>query len=175
MLGKKSPLLCLDVALTATGVAVWSQRKRRFVHFGVIRTEKHHEGYVVNDNVRRGLYIAERLRTIIGWFHPEYCFAELPTGASRSSKSVAQMSFATGIVVATLAALNVNLVTVQPSETKKLVHNTNSASKQEVIKLVLRKFQLHESLALTRGADLEHIADAAALMLVMDDRYGNLL
>lgn len=90
--------------------------------------------------------------------------AELPTGASRSSRSIRAMAMAFATIVTFCAARNIRLVPIKPSSIKRLV-SKGAVSKEAVQNFVTKRYgsTLLDSI---KRSKREHVADAVACLAV---------
>jgi Holliday junction resolvasome RuvABC endonuclease subunit len=123
-----------------------------------IFTTKPGDGSIALDTVRRAKKTMHGIKEVIDIYEPKIAFGELPSGSKSSN---AMKSY--GLSCAYLALLD-NLVTVTPTEVKKFVNGTNSASKNDVMALAE---ELHPYFNFERNgngdmvkARMEHICDA---------------
>ena len=162
-------LLCLDVSLCNTGVAVWEITSRSFQWFGCLSTSKEAEQrdiYVAEDNVRRCQFLTRQLGTIIKRWEPVAILAELPFGGAQNAKAAAAMAMSLAITACLAQNFGIMLCPVRPTETKQLVSGGRKASKQEVISFVQKRLGVKfEELGILKGK-WEHVADAAVLVEV---------
>jgi Holliday junction resolvasome RuvABC endonuclease subunit len=167
-----SNVLCLDVGLCNTGVAVYSPRLRKFIHTECLRTAKDNEArYVADDNHRRYRYLAGSLSRLVKRWRVSLVVAEMPHGGSKSMKAATSMVAASALVCATFEVLGVTMLATRPNETKRLVRGKGPVDKQEVIEYVSKRYG---SRLIPNNKTAEHIADAMACIAVITTRrkYG---
>jgi hypothetical protein len=131
----------------------------------IFKTEKGKEKTVrkSSDNLERAQSIARSLKEALKGSIS--VFAEVPSGGQSYD---AVLGF--GIVIGLYASVDVPLLEVSPSETKKAAVGTRTASKQEIIDWAFNKFpdapwrtrKLKGAIVPTN--DNEHIADAVAIV-----------
>lgn len=159
----------IDGSLRNFGIAVVflnvETMEMRVEKLEIFKTEKGKEKTVrkSSDNLERAQTIAAGIKeTLKGSIS---AFAEVPSGGQSYD---AVLGF--GIVIGLYASIEVPLLEVSPSETKKAAVGTRTASKQEIIDWAFAKFpdapwrtrKLKGEMVPT--ADNEHIADAVAIV-----------
>lgn len=160
---QNSTVLCLDVALSNVGVAVWSSRSKRFVHAECIRTERQDSRYASLDRARRCQQICGRLVTIMDLYSPSCVLAELPHG-SQNANAATSLGLASGLVIALCASRMLPLHVIQPVWTKKFVGGNDKS-------LVINKaVSIFGSERLKMRGTTEHIADAMICIAVARTR-----
>jgi Holliday junction resolvasome RuvABC endonuclease subunit len=160
-------IISLDVGFKTTGFAVWD--KGNIVFCGTIITEKSQKKTtrVADDYYERSSRLAYELNRLIDYYDIKGIVGELPSGGALSAKAAVMMNMATAVVasVATLRQLPCEWCT--PNETKLAVCGYRSATKDEIMETVKKKFP--ESLHLFPSAKtyFEHIADAIGAYLAL--------
>lgn len=168
-------VVCLDVAFSNTGVAVWNCRLREFVFTDVIVThgtpKKKRTGYVADENIQRCQTIAGRLATIMARYKPRHVIAEMPHGGARQYRSGVCMAMALAVVSTTCKLRGVPLYPTQPGETKRIISLKGEVTKSAVIRHVEKKF----GVTLTHRSLNEHVADAMMCVEVARRRMIDLI
>jgi Holliday junction resolvasome RuvABC endonuclease subunit len=170
----KIPLtaLCLDVSLCNTGWAVWRPDLQRFAKTGCIVTsptpKRKRTFLAIEDNVRRYQELAEDLRNIMNRFNCFWVFAELPHGGAQNQKAATAMAAASAVVTTTIFLQGIGFYVIQPNEIKRLVSSDRKVSKEDIIRLICRKFG---NKLIPDNAKAEHVADAMACILVARRRF----
>ena len=151
-----SCILCLDIGLRNTGIAVYSPASKQFIFKECFSTEKG-EGRVSTDYTVRCRSIFRRLMEINSRYSFRLVIAELPSGGARSSRAISAMAMATAIVSCFSQASGVRLFPITPLDIKRQVKPKGGpVSKEEVQDYVEAKY----GNILPSGARREHVADA---------------
>jgi Holliday junction resolvasome RuvABC endonuclease subunit len=164
-------LLSLDVGFSHCGWVVFKDGEPQ--DCGVIKTEKSNRKSTrtSDDNAFRAAQVARQLKEIIEGYGIKGVIGELPSGGAQSANAMRHMALATGIVASVASVLELPVEWVSPGDLKKAVTGYRSASKDEVMKVVRKRFNgFIWPKAKTR---YEHIADAAGAYLALQD--GNLV
>lgn len=164
-------ILCIDAGFRNTGYAVWNSGKKRFVRAGYISVPRADDQLVIHDSLRVVRLLSSRLTELIQTYSPRLVLAELPTGASRSSRASACMAIATAIVATTCHLCSLKLHVIRPKEIKNWVgyNGRKSVPKELVIQRVSQEFG---SKLLPNDGKREHVADAMACFGVYRSVYG---
>ena len=113
---------------------------------------------VAVDTINRARKTIEAIQYRLILWEPEVCFGEVPSGSQSSN---AMRSY--GLSCAFLAMLP-NQIFVTPTDVKKFVNGTNSASKDDVMLLAREMFPNFKWETDKKGnlikARMEHVADA---------------
>jgi len=158
-----SNILCLDVALTNTGVVIMEDGE--LVHTSIIKTSKSPRVHKSIDQVARITHICAELERVIEDRNITTMVAELPTGGGQSSAAVEGMSIAKTVIACFSHFKDVELVALTPAEVKKVTGDRH-ASKTKMKIWASRMFpELRKQYRSTRSrdgftGDFEHIADA---------------
>lgn len=150
MLDRTLPhIVCLDLALANTGVAVLAlgPDKDDLVWVDTIHTEKSDKATmrknkmkVSDDEWRRVTELVRALEQALMRWSPDHIFIECPTGGSKSAQAAKSMALARGAACAVIDGFRTPVTLVTPFEAKKAATGISAASKQEVQKVVLAKF-----------------------------------
>lgn len=142
-------VICLDLALANTGVAVLSigPDKDDLVKVQTIHTEKSDPSTlrkakmkVSDDEWRRTKELADSLKSLISEFKPAHIFIECPTGGSKSAQAAKSMAIARGAACAVISSMGIPVTLVTPFEAKRAATGNTTASKDEVKHAVKRLF-----------------------------------
>lgn len=172
LLRKKTPVtLCLDIGMSAFGIAVWDARNQCFIHTECYRTsatpKKVREVYLCVDNARRYRELTRKLERLIEEYEVLMVAAEFPSGGAKSQKAAVAMSAVSALVVTFFCTHRILLEIIIPSEIKRLVSSSRSVSKEMVIKHVVKKYG---KVFWRKKEDAEHIADAIMCLSVLNRR-----
>lgn len=126
-------------------------------------------------NKKLGLFVAQDdvsqcqalFRDVMAFFdrhNPTAAVAELPTAGAKGARANRGMGIATGMIGAVAESLGIPFVWVVPEESKKVVCGKRNASKDEMMSTVTAMFP-HVEWPKAKNR-LEHVADAAAALLV---------
>ena len=144
-----STIICLDLALANTGVAVLSvsPQKDELVKVHTIHTEKSDTAAlrkakmkISDDEWRRTKELSDSLKSLICEFKPAHIFIECPTGGSKSAQAAKSMAIARGAACAVISSLSIPVTLVTPFEAKRAATGSTSASKDEVKNSVKKLF-----------------------------------
>lgn len=125
-------ILGIDPSLAATGIAVIDTAGHVVVHSMCIQTKPNKRMALKSEaNFDRAIQIAQELCTIIEDWNPAVVCMELPAG-SQSAVAASALSLAKGVVAGVLATHGLAYATVTPTELKKKVAGSNTASKEDV-------------------------------------------
>lgn len=159
-------LLSLDVGFASMGWAVFDRGE--VISCGTIVTKKDGKKTTrsSSDTFTRCVQIATQLKDIIHDHSIEGVIGELPSGGAQSANAMKQMGMATSIVASVCGILGLPFEEVTPNEVKIAVCGSRSATKEEIMSSIRRKFR-------SKGAHLfpeakchfEHIADACGAYL----------
>lgn len=137
-----SPLIvCLDLALANTGVAVLSisPAKDELLYVDTIHTEKTDKTElkrakmrVSDDEWRRTTELVQSLEKILLEHLPCHIFIECPTGGSKSAQAAKSMAIARGAACAVVDGFKIPVTLVTPFEAKRAATGSTSASKGDV-------------------------------------------
>ena len=143
--------LALDPAMANIGIVEFEIKDGKPIPYNldIIQTKKG-KGNVGLDDLRRAREIYKKLQS----YDVDVIIAELPTGSQN-----ARAAKGAGMMIGFLAMMD-NLITVSPSEVKKVVKK--NATKDEIISWALSKYP-SLNWPKTKGKQ-EHIADALAVM-----------
>jgi Holliday junction resolvasome RuvABC endonuclease subunit len=135
-------ILCLDLALANTGVAVLSLGEPdKLVAVDVIRTEAGSgKARVSDDDWRRTSELVLGLEHAIGRWEPVHIFIECPTGGSKSAKAAKSMALARGAACGAITLLGIGCTLVTPFEAKRAATGDANATKDQVRDSVLARF-----------------------------------
>jgi len=150
----------IDPSMSNTAI-VWGNidgNKVMPIGWEVVSSKKDKKESVAIDSINRAREVIKTIQEKIEYFNPQICFGESPNGSKSSS---AMRGY--GMSCCFLALLP-NPVFVTPFDVKKFVNGTNSASKDDVMKLAEELFpdfnferSKDNKLIKTR---MEHVCDA---------------
>lgn len=138
----ESPLIvCLDLALANTGVAVLSvgSHKDILLFVDTIHTEKTDKNAlkkakmrVADDEWRRTTELVQSLEKVLLEYLPCHIFIECPTGGSKSAQAAKSMAIARGAACAVVDGFKIPVTLVTPFEAKRAATGSTAASKGDV-------------------------------------------
>jgi Holliday junction resolvasome RuvABC endonuclease subunit len=165
-------ILCLDLALANTGVAVLSLGEPdRLVAVDVIRTEAGSgKARVSDDDWRRTSELVLGLEHAIGRWEPVHIFIECPTGGSKSAKAAKSMALSRGAACGAITLLGIGCTLVTPFEAKRAATGDANATKDQVRDSVLARFPYFNGWIKGKGGKLlrgvnEHAYDAVSVYM----------
>jgi Holliday junction resolvasome RuvABC endonuclease subunit len=165
-------ILCLDLALANTGVAVLSLGEPdRLVAVDVIRTEAGSgKARVSDDDWRRTSELVLGLEHAIGRWEPVHIFIECPTGGSKSAKAAKSMALSRGAACGAITLLGIGCTLVTPFEAKRAATGDSNATKDQVRDSVLARFPYFNGWIKGKGGKLlrgvnEHAYDAVSVYM----------
>ena len=167
-----SVLLALDIGFRNMGWLVFNPFTDTVVDFGCIQTEKLSGKRsirlrVSEDDFYRCQRTAMGLCAIISEHRVTGIVAEIPTGGARGARPNRTMGLATGLLAGLCEAVSIPTETYSPMEIKKAATGQRNASKEAVIEAMTKRFPAIASF--DRPALMEHIADAAAVIIAAQD------
>ena len=133
-------ILCLDLALANTGVAVIAlDSPDRLVFVETLQTVKLSKDIlkklklkVADDEWARVGQLVTKLEEVIAKYAPSHIFIECPTGGSKSAQAAKSMALARGAACATTRFYNIPVTLVSPFAAKKAATGEAKASKEQV-------------------------------------------
>jgi len=134
-------IVCLDLALANTGVAVLAINltEDELLHVDTIHTEKTDKAKlkkakmrVSDDEWRRTTELAQSLEKLLMEYSPCHIFIECPTGGSKSAQAAKSMAIARGAACAVVDGFKIPTTLVTPFEAKRAATGNMSASKEDV-------------------------------------------
>lgn len=170
-----SIVVCLDLALANTGIAVLRINPGgvdELLHVHTIHTEKAKSSRikVSADEWRRTTELTVGIADAVRLHQPAHIFIECPTGGSKSASAARSMAVARGAACACLQGLNIKATLVTPFEAKAAATGNKLATKHEVrdaVKLVFPDFT--GWIKGKRGQELaglnEHVYDALSVYM----------
>jgi Holliday junction resolvasome RuvABC endonuclease subunit len=172
-------IVCLDLALANTGVAVLalSPDKDELLWVDTIHTEKSDKATmrkskmkVSDDEWRRTTELVRSLEQTFMKWSPCHIFVECPTGGSKSAQAAKSMAMARGAACALIDGFKTPVTLVTPFEAKKAATGVSAASKQEVKQAMLAQFPGFKGwITGKRGQILEgrneHVYDALSVYM----------
>jgi Holliday junction resolvasome RuvABC endonuclease subunit len=172
-------IVCLDLALANTGVAVLalSPDKDDLLWVDTIHTEKSDKATmrkgkmkVSDDEWRRVTELVRSLEQALMRWSPCHIFIECPTGGSKSAQAAKSMALARGAACAVIDGFRTPVTLVTPFEAKKAATGVSAASKQDVKKAMRAKFPTFDGWIVgKRGQVLEgrneHVYDALSVYM----------
>lgn len=174
-----SIVLCLDLALANTGVAVLelTPKEDSLLYVETIHTEKSDKVTmrkakikVSEDEWRRTKELCSALNNVIAKYSPEHIFIECPTGGSKSAQAAKSMAIARGACCAVVTACNVPVTLVTPFEAKKAATGDRTASKADVKEAALKQFHSFDGWIKGKRGQVvagpnEHVYDAISVYM----------
>ena len=174
-----STIVCLDLALANTGVAVISvgPTSDTLFHVDTVHTEKSDKSVMrklkmktSDDEWRRTKELVTALEKLLLDNKPRHVFIECPTGGSKSAQAAKSMAMARGAACAVISNLKIPVTLVTPFEAKKAATGESSASKDQVKNSVIKEFPLFTGwIKGKRGQVLEgrneHVYDALSVYM----------
>lgn len=158
----------IDAGFAKCGVVIVNLRKWRIVRIKTLETVAHPRESQALGFARRTREMSYQLDKLASMYDPAFVVAELPTGGAKSSRAMAMMSMATATLSVFCALRNLELLTVTPTQIKRLVRSKGPVEKREVEVVVERAFgKFLPKLKKYR----EHVADAAGAALVARRQY----
>jgi Holliday junction resolvasome RuvABC endonuclease subunit len=172
-----SVILCLDLALANTGVAVLAVNKNskdELISVQTIHTDKSKKLKVSDDEWRRTKELTAALEHIVKTTNPVHVFIECPTGGSKSASAARSMAVARGATCACLHGLGKAATLISPFEAKAAATGNKLAEKSEVKEAVKKEFPDFQGWVLGKRGQIveglnEHVYDA--LSVYMAARY----
>jgi Holliday junction resolvasome RuvABC endonuclease subunit len=165
-------IICLDLALANTGVAVFSlEDADELLEIDVIHTEVGSKKVRVADqDWRRCSELCDRIKAAVNKWDPVHVFIECPTGGSKSAKAAKSMALARGVACGVLTCLNVPCTLVTPFEAKRASTGDPNASKTQVKNAVVAEFPNFTGWIKGRGGKVvkglnEHAYDAVSVYM----------
>lgn len=170
-------IVCLDLALANTGVAVLSVNKNgkdELISVQTIHTDKSKKLKVSDDEWRRTKELTAALEQIIKNNNPVHIFIECPTGGSKSASAARSMAVARGAACACLHGLGKSATLISPFEAKAAATGNKLAEKSDVKEAVKKEFPDFQGWVLGKRGQIveglnEHVYDA--LSVYMAARY----
>lgn len=170
-----SIVICLDLALANTGIAVLRINPGKvdeLLHVNTVHTDKTKNSRikVSTDEWRRTTELTVGIADAIRLHQPAHIFIECPTGGSKSASAARSMAVARGAACACLHSLNIKATLVTPFEAKAAATGNKLATKHEVrdaVKAVFPDFT--NWIKGKRGQELaglnEHVYDALSVYM----------
>lgn len=165
-------IICLDLALANTGVAVLSLGGTdELIEIDVIHTEPGSKKVRVADqDWSRCSELCNRIKAAVNKWDPAHVFIECPTGGSKSAKAAKSMALARGVACGVLTSLNVPCTLVTPFEAKRASTGDPNASKSQVQAAVVAQFPNFTGWIRGRGGKIvkglnEHAYDAVSVYM----------
>lgn len=167
-----SVIVCLDLALANTGIAVVEIRpleKDRILHVNTLHTDKG-SGKVADDEWRRTEELAKELTEVIAKWNPVHIALECPTGGSKSATAARSMAVARGAACAVISGKALKYTLVTPFEAKKAATGDPKAEKDQVKLAVKAEFpEFNDWVKGKRGNIVEglneHVYDALSVYM----------
>lgn len=172
-------IICLDLALANTGVAVLELDScgDKLLKVNTIHTEKSDQSTlrkakmkVSDDEWRRTKELAEALNDLLREYKPSHVFIECPTGGSKSAQAAKSMAIARGAACAVISSRNMPVTLVTPFEAKRAATGNTTASKSEVKTAVKQLFPKFDGWIKGKRGQVvegpnEHIYDALSVYM----------
>ena len=168
-----SVIICLDLALANTGVAVLRVNKNtkdELLSVQTIHTDKSKQVKVSDDEWRRTTELASQLEKVIKETNPVHIFIECPTGGSKSASAARSMAVARGAACACLHSLGKPATLISPFEAKAAATGNKTAEKSEVKAAVKKEFPDFEGWVVGKRGQIveglnEHVYDALSVYM----------
>lgn len=133
-------ILCLDLALANTGVAVVSLGSPdKLVFVDTLQTAKMDKTLmrqlklkVADAEWARVESLISQLEKVVNEFKPDHVFLECPTGGSKSAQAAKTMALARGAACGVTHFANIPVSLVSPFSAKKAATGDSQASKEQV-------------------------------------------
>ena len=172
-------ILCLDLALANTGVAVLqvTPTEDTLLQVQTVHTEKSDTATlrkaklkISDDEWRRTKELADSLKGFINKYAPAHIFIECPTGGSKSAQAAKSMAIARGAACAVISSMNVPVTLVTPFEAKRAATGNTTASKDEVKQAVKKLFPKFDGWIKGKRGQVvegpnEHVYDALSVYM----------
>jgi len=170
-------IVCLDLALANTGVAVVEIRpleKDRILHVATLHTDKGKQK-VADDEWRRTQELVNGLEAILVQWKPEHVALECPTGGSKSASAARSMAVARGAACAVLCSRKMPCTLVTPFEAKKAATGDATAEKHQVRDAVKAEFPEFSDWVRGKRGNIveglnEHVYDALSVYMAFRSR-----
>lgn len=120
--------------------------------------------FVAQDDVTECQKLYEGVSQAIASWNPTAAVVELPTAGAKGARANRCMGMATGMVAALAASTGLPFIWVQPDDSKIEMCGKRTASKEEMIRQAKKNWP--KAPWPTSDAQAEHVADAAAALLV---------
>jgi len=174
----------IDLGLRSTGVVLGCPKSEEPGYtpdgswcFQTESQAKKHGVYVANDNVRCCREIVRAVSGVLSANDVKAVAVELPSSGAKSSRAMAAMALATGMIAALSEFTAVPFVWVRPSESKRLFGGSKTATKKDMIAKAQELYGDAAWLGMenARGrstppdSKAEHVADAWAALHVARD------
>jgi len=164
---RPSTIFGIDAGFRNLGFVVWSEHRRKIIHASVVTSKKTFGVKVADDAYQVCQLMARHLRDEVNYHRPvRRAYVELPTGASRSSRAVRAMAMSFALVSSVLALADVPIIRVDPLDIKRTCNASGPQSKGKVVAAMLQRFPELKALLPKRRGLWEHVADAAACLVV---------
>jgi len=174
-----SIIVCLDLALANTGIAVLAinPTEDELLYVDTVHTEKTDKAKlkkakmrVSDDEWRRTTELAQSLEKLLMEYSPCHIFIECPTGGSKSAQAAKSMAIARGAACAIIGGFKIPTTLVTPFEAKRAATGSTSASKDQVKNSVVNQFpKFNGWIKGKRGQILEgkneHVYDALSVYM----------
>lgn len=168
-----SIIVCLDLALANTGVAVLAVHKNakdELLKVKTIHTDKSKKFKVSDDEWRRTKELTAALIDIVNEVNPVHVFLECPTGGSKSASAARSMAVARGAACACLHSLGKSATLISPFEAKAAATGNKLAEKSEVKTAVKKEFPDFKEWVLGKRGQIveglnEHVYDALSVYM----------
>ncbi len=165
-------LLALDIGFRSTGFVVFNPFSENILNFGVIVTDKQSGKRgsrlrVSDDDFIRCQRMTKELCAVIATARITGVVAEIPTGGARGARPNRCMGLSTGLLAGIVEALSIPTEVFTPGEIKKAATGQRNGSKEAVIAAMTKRFPA--LLKFERKSLMEHLADAAAVILAAED------
>lgn len=172
-------IVCLDLALANTGVAVLQidSLEDSLLQVETVHTEKSDAATlrkakmkVSDDEWRRTKELAQAIKGLIVKHKPAHIFIECPTGGSKSAQAAKSMAIARGAACAVITSMNIPVTLVTPFEAKRAATGNTTASKSEVKQAVKKLFPKFDGWVKGKRGQVvegpnEHVYDALSVYM----------
>ena len=179
-----SVIMCLDLALANTGVAILrinKNSKDELLSVRTIHTDKSKKVKVSDDEWRRTTELTSQLEQAVKEFNPVHVFIECPTGGSKSASAARSMAVARGACCACLHNLGKSATLISPFEAKAAATGNKTAEKGAVKEAVKKEFPDFKDWVLGKRGQVveglnEHVYDALSVYMAARNTeiYSNL-
>ena len=151
-------IMCLDIGLGHTGVAIWDKPSRKFIFADCIVTEKQ-TGSSAESSIARCRFLVKWLRKIARAYKVTNVIAEVPHGGAQSSTAMRAMAQSTACLAAFVELEEVSFTALTPLDLKRVVSpDGHPVGKPEMIQWAKNIFGVKYFKG--KKSAHEHIADA---------------
>lgn len=168
-------IIGVDAGFRNTGLALFEIKKGKtiFVSGIVVETKKksgkRKNVRVADDDVEGVKKITQDLKTFIRQYVDSdsmlIAAVEYPHGGSKSARAIRTMALVTGCVAAYFEIYGIPVQHVTPAEVKEAITKNRNATKEQIIKRVMRIIGERYNMDHIKKSKLEHFCDAVGAAL----------